>query len=129
MNTSFRVLLATSDPAYRAAIATALEAHGLETLVCSRGEAALTTALEFRPDIIILDITMPHVSGFDLLEILRKSSQLAGAYIVLVSDLADPHEHSRAHELGADGLYIKSPGTIGNLLSQLQTHLRRSHPQ
>lgn len=118
-----RILLVEDDLALATAYKIRMEAEGFETQVCADGQTALKDAIGYRPDLIVLDIMMPHVSGFDILDILRKTKETANTKIVILTALAQPDDRRRARELGANDFLVKSQAVIEDVMKRIRFHL------
>jgi DNA-binding response OmpR family regulator len=88
-----------------------LEAHldgtGYDTRIASSGEAALAAAAEWRPDVILLDVMMPRVSGFEVCERLRADAAARGVGVLMVTALDQPADVDRAVAVGTDDFITK----------------------
>lgn len=71
MDMKHRILLVEDDDALAGVYQARLELEGFEVRQVNNGEAALSTAMEFKPELVLLDAMMPKISGFDVLDILR----------------------------------------------------------
>ena len=70
--------------ALRDVYATRLQAEGYQVVLASNGEEALATAVSERPDIILLDVMMPKISGFDVLDIIRTTPEIANTRVIML---------------------------------------------
>ena len=77
-----------------------LELEGFDVKRSNNGEAALKDAVEYHPDLILLDVMMPNLNGFDVLDILRNSPQTRNIYIIMFTALSQPKDAERAKEFG-----------------------------
>ena len=116
-----KILLVEDDHALAAVYLTRIEAEGFTVKHCDNGETALSMALEYRPDLIILDVMMPKISGYDVLDILRHTPETAHTRIMILSALGQDGDIERAKALGVDEYLIKSQATI----SEVMGHLKR----
>jgi two-component system phosphate regulon response regulator PhoB len=123
-----RILLVEDDSALAAAYRTRMEAEGFDVRDCPDGEKALQTALEYHPDLILLDIMMPKVSGFDVLDILRNTKETAHTKIIILTALSQPSDKLRAKELGADEFLVKSQAIIADVMKRIRYHLGIKEP-
>ena len=89
----------------------------------SDGEQALTAALEYHPDIILLDIMMPKVDGFDTLDILRNTPQIGATKVIVLTALSQEGDRQRAKDLGADDYLVKSQVVIADVVERVRYHL------
>jgi DNA-binding response OmpR family regulator len=102
---------------------TRLETEGFSVKRVPNGEDALTTTLEFRPDLIILDVMMPKVSGFDVLDILRNTPEVGGVKIIMLTALSQEADKKRAQDLGVDDYLVKSQVVIADVVARIKQHL------
>jgi DNA-binding response OmpR family regulator len=117
------ILVVEDDPAIRAGLEINLSAEGYGVRAASSGEDALELARAAAPELIILDLTLPRMSGFDVLEVLRRDGYV-GAVIVLS---ARGHEMDKVTglQLGADD-YLTKPFGLSELLARVAAVLRRT---
>jgi DNA-binding response OmpR family regulator len=115
-----RVLLVEDDLTLASLYQMRMENEGFEVRQCNDGEQALQAAKEFRPDLILLDIMMPKLNGFDTLDILRHTAGLESIKVVILSALGQPDDIERAKKLGADDYLVKSQVVIGDVMVRLR---------
>lgn len=103
-----RILVADDDPTVRLLLVTHLEADGHEVSTAEEGTAALAAVRQDRPDALVLDVMMPGLTGWEVLQALRAEDLLTGMPVVLISgrDLAD--DQRNGYELGASLVLSKS---------------------
>ena len=89
----------------------------------SSGTEALEKALEEKPDLILLDIIMPGMSGFDVLAILKETEELRGIPVIIISGLADENDEEKGLSLGAVD-YITKPFKNSIVIARVKTHLK-----
>ena len=118
-----RILLVEDDLALATAYKVRMKAEGFDVLHCPNGEAAMSEALDYRPDLILLDIMMPKISGFDVLDILRNTKETADTKIIILTALSQPSDRQRAKDLGADDFLVKSQAVISDVMSRIRFHL------
>ncbi len=123
MDTKKRILLVEDDVALSAVYKSRLELEGFETREVSNGEEALSAALEYKPDLIVLDAMMPKISGFDVLDILRNTPETGNIKIVMLTALSQPKDKERAESLGVDDYLVKSQVVIGDVVERVKFHL------
>lgn len=118
-----RVLLVEDDdklgPVYRAH----MEQAGLDVCLRVDGEAGLVAAKEFKPDMIILDVMMPRVDGFDTLEALRLDPDTKHTKIIMLSALDATAYQQKGKDLGADEYMVKAQSTINDVVDRIKQHL------
>ena len=123
MDTKKRILLVEDDAALSGVYKSRLEMEGFEIREVNNGEQALSAALEFKPDLILLDAMMPKISGFDVLDILRNTPETANIRIIMLTALSQPKDKERAESLGVDDYLVKSQVVIGDVVERVKYHL------
>lgn len=123
MDTKKKILLVEDDTALADVYQARLELEGLEVKQVNNGEDALSAALEFKPDLILLDAMMPKISGFDVLDILRNTPDTAGIKVIMLTALSQPKDKERAENLGVDDYLVKSQVVIGDVIDRVKHHL------
>lgn len=118
-----KILLVEDDDALANVYQTRLEAEGFNVRRVANGEDALSAALEFRPDLILLDVMMPKVSGFDVLDILRNTPDTANVKIVMLTALSQDSDRERAQQLGVNDYLVKSQVVIADVVDRIKNHL------
>lgn len=93
-----------------------LAAEGFQIVTAKDGEEALAIAVKERPDLIIADIMMPKVSGFDMLDILRGTPETKNVKIIMMTALSQLEDKQRAEKLGADRYLVKSQVTLEDVV-------------
>ena len=97
-----------------------MEAEGFEVKQCNDGEEALQVAKDFRPQLIVMDLMMPRLNGFDTIDILRHTPDFAQTKIVVLSAMSQPEDIQKAKNLGADEYLIKSQMVISDVMAKLR---------
>jgi len=123
----WRVLVADDEPYVVLAISEVLEGLPASVLTAHDGEEALRLARGERPDLILLDVKMPGLDGFQVATALKKDPATAGIPLVFFSALGAPSEKVRGLELGADD-YVTKPIDAEELKARVRTILRRNRP-
>lgn len=118
-----KILLVEDDDALASVYQTRLEAEGFLVHRVPNGEDALASALEYKPDLILLDVMMPKVSGFDVLDILRNTPETATVKIVMLTALSQDSDRERAQSLGVDDYLVKSQVVIADVVAKIKQHL------
>ncbi len=118
-----RVLLVEDDDALANVYAVRLKAEGFDVQRVSDGEDALAVAVRFRPDLVLLDVMMPKVSGFDVLDILRNTPETANLKIIMLTALSQENDKKRAQSLGVDDYLVKSQVVISDVIERVKFHL------
>lgn len=118
-----RILLVEDDDALANVYVTRLQAEGFDVRRVANGEDALSTALTYNPDLVVLDVMMPKVSGFDVLDILRNTPETANLKVILLTALSQESDKERAKALGADDYMVKSQVVISDVIERIRQHL------
>src|SRR3954464_12526079 len=105
---SARILLAEDDRILRKAGETALRRKGYEVVAAVDGEDALAKAREQAPDLVLLDVMMPKIHGFDVLRGLKGDPRTKNVPIIMLTNLEQPADIKRAADGGAYGYLVKS---------------------
>ena len=118
-----KILLVEDDMALSAVYRSRLEIEGFDVREANNGEDALSATVEYRPDLILLDVMMPKISGFDVLDILRNKPETANVRIIMLTALSQPKDKERAERLGVDDYLVKSQVVIGDVVARVKHHL------
>ena len=89
----------------------------------ANGELALSKAIDFKPDLIVLDAMMPKINGFDVLDILRNTPETMNVRVIMLTALSQPKDKQRAEALGADDYLVKSQVVISDVVDRIKHHL------
>jgi two-component system KDP operon response regulator KdpE len=119
-----RILAVDDEPQMRRALVANLTARGYDVVVAADGETAIVLAGERPPDLVILDLGLPGISGLEVIDALRAWTKVP--ILVLSARDADPDKIS-ALDAGADD-YVTKPFSIGELMARVRAALRRSTP-
>jgi PAS domain S-box-containing protein len=114
-----RVLVVDDDPQCRAVIVDLLSPLGFEVLEAGDGHEGLARANEFRPDVIITDLIMPEMDGFELVRHIDQSPSLQDATTIVLSASAYEEDKKRSMEAGSDA-FIRKPVKADDLFAQLR---------
>jgi two-component system KDP operon response regulator KdpE len=117
-----RVLVVDDEQAIRRFLHVALTSQGYEVFEASSGLEALSTAANYRPDIIIIDLGLPDIDGIDVTKLFRQVSKIP---IIVLSVRGSENDKIAALDAGADD-YLTKPFGVGELLARLRANLRRS---
>jgi CheY-like chemotaxis protein len=113
------VLVVDDEPDIVLMVRTILELEGDSVIEAGTGEQALEVLEREEPDVVLLDIRLPGVDGWAVLERLRESGRLDGLPVLMVSAHSTPSTYQRAEEEGSSG-YLTKPFTSDELLSKLE---------
>lgn len=112
-----KILLVEDDSNLREIYGARLGAEGHEITSAKDGEEALAVAIKARPDLIISDVMMPKISGFDMLDILRSTSETKDVKIIMMTALSQDEDRKRGTDLGADRYIVKSQVTLDDVVT------------
>ncbi len=115
-----RILFVEDDDALAAVYLTRLQAEGFDVKRVPNGEDALAATLQYRPDLILLDVMMPKVSGFDVLDILRNTPEVGTVKIIMLTALSQEGDVARAKALGVDDYLVKSQVVIADVVEHIK---------
>ena len=118
-----KILLVEDDVALAAVYRSRLELEGFEVNEVHDGENALSAAVSFKPDLILLDAMMPKISGFDVLDILRNTPETTNIRVIMLTALSQPKDKERAEQLGVDDYLVKSQVVISDVVARVRYHL------
>jgi PAS domain S-box-containing protein len=119
-----RVLVVDDDAAIRLISREVLEAHGFLVREAEDGKAALAEARRFRPDLVLVDVMMPEIDGFELAQRLRAERETAAVPIIFVSARGQTADKVRAFKLGAED-YLVKPFDSAELVARVEKALLR----
>src|SRR5205085_2358516 len=122
MNQHPRILIVDDEPQIGRVLRTGLKSHGYDVRVAADGLAALDTFQDWPPDLVVTDLTMPHMGGLELCRRLRARSQVP---IIVLSARGEEKLKVEALDLGADD-YVTKPFGIDELLARIRAALRRA---
>lgn len=123
MDTKKKILLVEDDTALAGVYRSRLELEGFDVREVNNGEEALSSAIDYKPDLILLDAMMPKISGFDVLDILRNTDDTRNIRVIMLTALSQPKDKERAEALGVDDYLVKSQVVIGDVVERVKYHL------
>lgn len=123
-----KILLVEDDTALASVYRSRLEIEGFDISEVHNGEDALSAAVSFKPDLILLDAMMPKISGFDVLDILRNTPETANIRVIMLTALSQPKDKERAEQLGVDDYLVKSQVVITDVIARVRFHLGLDTP-
>lgn len=123
MNPKKKILLVEDDKALASVYVSRLQLEGFDVKHVINGEEALSSAIEYKPDLVVLDAMMPKISGFDVLDILRNTPETSNVRIIMLTALSQAKDKEMAEKLGADDYLVKSQVVIGDVVERIKHHL------
>ncbi|TAH31832.1 response regulator [Candidatus Saccharibacteria bacterium] len=103
-----KIMLVEDDKSLREIYGVRLLAEGYDIVSAGDGEEALAMAIKERPQLIVSDVMMPKISGFDMLDILRSTTETKDIKVIMMTALSSEEQRSRGESLGADRYLVKS---------------------
>ncbi|MDX1765599.1 MAG: response regulator [Candidatus Saccharimonadales bacterium] len=114
-----KIMLVEDDNNLREIYGARLMAEGFEIVSAADGEEALALAVKQKPDLIISDVMMPKISGFDMLDILRTTPETKNTKVIMMTALSQPEDRKRGEALGADKYLVKSQVTLEDVVTSV----------
>lgn len=111
-----KVMLVEDDNNLREIYEARLQAEGYTIVTAKDGEEALVVAKAEKPDLVIADVMMPKISGFEMLDILRNTDGLKNVKVIMLTALGQADDQQRADKLGADRYLVKSQVTLEDIV-------------
>lgn len=112
-----KVMIVEDDDSLREIYSIRLTAEGYAVISARDGEEALAVAVRERPDLIISDVMMPKITGFDMLDILRSTPETAHIRVIMMTALSSEDQRERGENLGADRYLVKSQVGIEDVVN------------
>ncbi len=112
-----KVMVVEDDAALREIYSIRITAEGYDVVSAGDGEEALAMAVREKPDLILSDVMMPKISGFDMLDIIRATPETAKIKVVMMTALSADDQRARGESLGADRYLVKSQVGIEDVIA------------
>ena len=119
-----RVLIVEDDKMIGSMYKTKLESEGFEIFLADNGEAGLELAKQEKPDIIMLDIILPLLDGFSVLEELKKDASTKNIPVVMLTNLSTDEDKEKGKEMGAADYLVKANLTPTQVGLEIKKHLK-----
>jgi DNA-binding response OmpR family regulator len=114
-----RILIVDDEPNIVLSLEFLMQQSGFEVAVARDGEEALAQMAAFRPDLVLLDIMLPKLNGYEVCQKLRENPDWAGVKVVMLSAKGRELEVSKGLALGADA-YVTKPFSTRELIDQVR---------
>jgi DNA-binding response OmpR family regulator len=124
-NTTVKVLLVEDDSFLSSIVFNRLQKEGFNIRLAKDGESALMELVKEVPDIVLLDLIMPGMTGFDVLEKIRADEKYNRVSVVIFSNLGQEHEIEKAKKSGADDFLIKAESTPSVVIKKINEILSK----
>ncbi len=123
-----KVLLVEDDNNLREIFQMRLQAEGYATLVASDGEEGLVVAMKEKPDLVIADVMMPKLSGFEMIESLRAAPETKDTKVIMMTALGQAEDQARGEKLGVLKYLVKSQVTLEDFARVIKDTLGPGDP-
>lgn len=124
-----KIMIVEDDMSLREIYSIRLTAEGYEVISAGDGEEALAVAVREKPDLIISDVMMPKISGFDMLDILRSTPEIKDIKVIMMTALSSEDQRQRGESLGADKYLVKSQVGIEDVVNTVHEVLNDAQAQ
>ena len=114
-----KIMLVEDDKSLREIYSIRLVAEGYDVVSAGDGEEALAMAVQEKPDLILSDVMMPKISGFDMLDILRNTPETANIHVIMMTALSSDDQRDRGERLGCDRYLVKSQVGIEDVINTI----------
>ena len=114
-----KILIVDDEPNIVLSLEFLLEQDGFDVAVARDGEEALAQVAAFRPDLVLLDIMLPRLNGYEVCQKIRETPEWAGVRVLMLSARGRELDVSKGMALGADG-YITKPFSTRDLIDQVR---------
>lgn len=122
-----KILLIEDDPFLIDIYKTKLKQEGFQVEIAKDGETALNLLEEKSPDLLLLDIVIPHVDGWEILKWIRSKEKLKNLKIIILSNLGQKEEVKKGIELGATKYLIKAHYTPSEIVKEVKKVLKENN--
>jgi DNA-binding response OmpR family regulator len=119
-----KVLIVDDEDFFRTIVANGFEREGFAVLQADNGEDGIEVASTEQPDLILLDLVMPRLLGFEVCQMLRKDQRFARTAIIIMSAKSYKPDMDKAAELGADA-YVVKPFDFTDLISIARENMNK----
>lgn len=121
----FKVLVVEDETFLVKIYAVKLKKEGYEVVIANDGEEAVKLASDLKPDLILLDLILPKMNGFEALERMRAMAALKDTPVIVLSNLGQEEDIKRAEALGADDYLVKANFSIQDIVAKIRATLEK----
>ena len=114
-----KIMVVEDDASLREIYSIRITAEGYDVVSAGDGEEALAVAVREKPDLILSDVMMPKISGFDMLDILRSTPETASIKVIMMTALSAEDQRQRGERLGANRYLVKSQVGIEDVINSI----------
>jgi DNA-binding response OmpR family regulator len=119
-----KILIVEDEPDLVQTVQERLEMNGYQVITASNGKEGLEMAVEEKPDVVLLDVNMPVMNGFEMLEALKKNPESTDCVVMMVTVYSQKEDIARAEACGIED-YIVKPFKLGALIERIDEVLER----
>jgi DNA-binding response OmpR family regulator len=116
------LLVVDDDNNVRALVRMALEGGGYQIIEASQGGQALKLARQYRPELVLLDVALPDISGLQVCRVMRSDPDLASILVIMLTAMTQPSDFGEGDDAGADD-YVTKPFSPGALARRVEAVL------
>jgi DNA-binding response OmpR family regulator len=116
-----KILLVEDDPMIVEMYKMRLEEEGFEVLITDRGSEALEWAMSRRPEVVLLDIILPEVDGFSILQNLKNSQETKDIPVLLLTNLGQESDQEKGRQMGVTDYFVKSQHTPADIIQKINS--------
>ena len=125
----WKILLTEDDSSLRQMYSDVLEAEGYTVVTAADGEQGLAMVRMEKPDLVLLDIILPKLPGFEVLKNIRADDEIKHTIVLMLSVMGEQRHIQTAMDLGADGYAVKGSSTPSEVLAKIRTLLTPPDPK
>ena len=118
-----KILIIEDDPGISKVISSRLSREEYTVLLAADGEEGLRKAQEENPDLIILDLMLPKLDGFEVLKSIKDDDKTKGVPVIILSNLGQTKDIDRGMKLGASDYLIKTDFSISEIIDKVRTNI------
>lgn len=124
INSGKKILIVEDDPGIKRALEFILKKNGYEILLAGDGKIAIQIAIDEKPDLVILDLMIPEINGFKVLQKIKENKKTRDAQIFVFTNLSDEKDKKMAKKLGADGYFVKADISVNEIVKKINKALK-----
>jgi twitching motility two-component system response regulator PilH len=130
MSKDIVIVLADDEPFIQLAYKEGLERAGYTIFGCDNGADALAKVKDVKPDLVMLDLMMPRMNGFEVLKKIKSDPKLKNTHVVILSNLSQPQDEKEAAEEGAIDFLVKSDYSMEQVIEKVSGWVEsiKGHP-
>jgi DNA-binding response OmpR family regulator len=121
---TYKILLIEDNPAMNKVYRNRLTSEGFEVVSAMDGQEGLDAAIKDKPDIVLLDLVMPKMDGFDVLVEIRKKYSKKKLPVIILSNLGQKSDIEKADKLGSNDYLVKADFSLIDAVKRIRQHLK-----